>query len=124
METKWKQVLGVVLMTLGLLLFIGGCIEAGCRGDYRWILYGALIGLNISKIGFMYNHWDWSKKAKPGRSMTSMIIMVILFAPCLLYCLYSHDFYIWRINMRSLSIIMLALQLFHGIDLVLWTRKH
>lgn len=124
METKWKQVLGVVLMTLGLLLFIGGCIEAGCRGDYRWILYGALIGLNISKIGFMYNHWDRSKKAKPGRSMTSMIIMVILFAPCLLYCLYSHDFYIWRINMRSFSIIMLALQLFHGIDLVLWTRKH
>ncbi len=111
-------------MTLGLLLFIGGCIEAGCRGDYRWILYGALIGLNISKIGFMYNHRDWSKKAKPGRSMTSMIIMVILFAPCLLYCLYSHDFYIWRINMRSFSIIMLALQLFHGIDLVLWTRKH
>lgn len=124
METKWKQVLGVVLMTLGLLLFIGGCIEAGCRGDYRWIIYGALIGLNISKIGFMYNHRDWSKKAKPGRSMTSMIIMVILFAPCLLYCLYSHDFYIWRINMRSFSIIMLTLQLFHGIDLVLWTRKH
>ena len=111
-------------MILGILLFIGGCIEAGCRGDYRWIIYGALIGLNISKIGFIYNHGDWSKKAKPGRSMTLMIIMVILFAPCLLYCLYCQDFYIWGFNMRVFSICMLALQLFHGIDLVLWKRKH
>ena len=123
METKWEKTLGIVLMILGILLFIGGCIEAGCRGDYRWIIYGALIGLNISIIGFMCDHWGWSKKAKPGVDMTSTIILVILFAPCLLYCLYSHDFYIWGSNMRFFSICMLAIQLFHGIVLVLKARK-
>lgn len=125
METKWKQVLGVVLMSIGILLFIGGCIAAVFHGDYRWIVYGALIGLNISIIGFWCIHRNRLKEvSKPGASMASMIILVTLFGSCLLYCLFDHDFSIWRFNMRVFSISILAIQLFHGIVLVLEARKH
>ena len=125
METKCKQVLGVVLMALGLLLFIGGCVEAGFHGDYRWIIYGILIGFNISIIGFMCYNWNrLNKISKPGLSMTSTIIMVTIFGSCLLYCLFDHDFAVWGFNMRVFSIGILAIQLFHGIVLVLKARKH
>ncbi len=125
METKWKQVLGAVLMTLGLLLFIGGCIAAGIHGDYHWIIYGVLIGINISLIGFMCYHSNRLKDVpKPGGGMTSTIIMVTLFGLCLLYCLFVRDFYICGFNMRVFSISILAIQLFHGIVLVLEERKH
>ena len=125
METKRKQVLGVALMTLGILLFIGGCIAAGFYRDYRWIIYGMLIGINISIIGFMCYHRNRLKDVpKPGANMATTIIIVTLFAPCLLYCLLAHDFYIWGFNMRFFSISMLAIQFFHGIVLVLGERKH
>ena len=87
-------------MTLGILLFIGGCIAAGFYRDYRWIIYGMLIGINISIIGFMCYHRNRLKDvSKP-------------------------DFYIWGFNMRVFSISMLAIQFFHGIVLVLEERKH
>lgn len=125
METNWKKSLGIVLLTLGILLVIGGCIAAGIKGDYLWIIYGILIGLNICIIGLGYYYWNVIKRAsKPGATWNSMIIMVTLFGLCLLYCLFVHDFSILGFDMKTFSVGILAIQLYHGIILVIKERKH